>query len=200
MLRTLVALLLALSAGGCATVTTGTTHTVSIVTDPPGAQCQVMRNGVLLGEVGMTPGNLTVQKDSSALTVVCKKDGFEDARGFVLASKEGMTYGNMLIGGAVGLIVDAQSGATNRYGDLAPLRLVPTRFASEPARDEFFNAMAASARSRADADISATRQRSACRTSGAAACETAVTVRSEQRDAELDQIEQRRRRARVDAN
>jgi hypothetical protein len=191
-------LVFAIAAAGCATVTTGTTHTVSVATDPPGARCEVKRSGVLLGVVDPTPGDVVVKKEPNALAITCSKADHEDGRGFVFATAEGMTHGNILIGGAIGSAIDASSGALNKYGKLAPITLVPTRFATPEARDAFFDGLASSVRTAADADLGVARQSDVCR--DAATCDTALKRRTEQRDAELDQIELKRRRARIATN
>jgi len=94
-----------LALAGCATVTTGATHRLEIATDPPGATCTVRRDGVVLGDIPATPGALTVTKAPGALRVTCRKDGYEDASGYAFASKQDMIYGNILIGGALGVAI-----------------------------------------------------------------------------------------------
>lgn len=190
----------ALAATGCATVTTGTTHTVAIATDPPAARCEVARSGIVVGVVEATPGTVNISKEPHALTVTCRKADHEDGRGFVYASPEGMTYGNILIGGAIGAAVDASSGALNKYGALPTITLVPTRFASSAARDAYFDAMAASVRASAEADLATLRPGAGCRDNVLVSCDTTRQRRIAQRDATLDQIELKRRAARIDTN
>jgi hypothetical protein len=189
-----------LIATGCATITTGTTHTVSIVTDPPGARCEVRRNAIVVGVVDATPGSVSVSKESNALAVTCAKEGYEDVRRFVLASRQGMVDGNFILGGAIGTLIDQNSGAANKYGGLPVITLMPTRFVDAQARDEFFSAQAASTRARADADLVAVKHSAVCHGGSSEPCEAAQKARTEQRDAELDQLEQRRRRAQLGAN
>jgi hypothetical protein len=189
-----------LATAGCATVATGTTHTVAIVTDPPAARCEVARSGLMVGVVETTPGSVTISKEPHALTVTCRKADHEDGRGFVYATPEGMTYGNILIGGAIGTAIDARSGALNKYGALPTITLVPTRFASPAARDAYFDTMTAHARASAETDLAALRPGAGCQDNVLESCETKRQRRTAQRDATLDQIELKRRAARVDAN
>jgi hypothetical protein len=62
-----------------------------------------------------TPGNFSVSKSRRDLTVSCSKEGYSPAVAQVESGFTGSTLGNILLGGGVGLIVDAASGANNRY-------------------------------------------------------------------------------------
>lgn len=105
----------ALTLGGCATVIEGTTQNVSVITQPPGASCTVSRDGVVLGAVSSTPGSVKVGKSKNDLAVTCSKEGYETATMNYPSSFNGMTFGNILVGGAIGAVVDASSGANYNY-------------------------------------------------------------------------------------
>jgi hypothetical protein len=47
--------------------------------------------------------------------VSCSKEGYNPAAQRLESSFTGTTLGNILVGGGIGLIVDAASGANNRY-------------------------------------------------------------------------------------
>ena len=106
---------LLLASTACASITTGTSQAVSVVTEPAGAMCVVSRDGETLGVVNPTPGSLTVTKASSALTVRCQRPGHQVALATVASGLQPMTLGNLLIGGVIGLGVDAATGAINQY-------------------------------------------------------------------------------------
>ena len=55
MRRVIGLLLLGVLVQGCATVTSGTTHSMAVMTDPPGAMCQVKRDGQVIAVVNPTP-------------------------------------------------------------------------------------------------------------------------------------------------
>lgn len=121
--------LLALSTG-CATVTRGTTEAMIIETDPAGA------NVVLsTGETCMTPCTLE-KKRKDGFDVTIEKAGFESVEVKVVsqtatAGATGMA-GNVIVGGLIGMAVDAGSGATK---ELSPnplqVKLVPAAVARE---------------------------------------------------------------------
>ncbi len=109
----------------CATITTGTSHTMTVTTEPPGAACILARDGATVGAVNPTPGSVTISKSTRDLAVTCTRDGYAPAVQSVSASFQPATLGNLLLGGVVGIIVDASSGAANRYPDAVALSLQP---------------------------------------------------------------------------
>lgn len=105
-----------LAAGGCATITQGSKQTVYFDTDPSGAKCTISREGegVLYSEI-TTPASLEISKDKDQMKIVCNKDGYKETTVFTDSNFEGWTMGNLLLGGVIGLGVDAASGALNEY-------------------------------------------------------------------------------------
>ncbi|HEX3943044.1 MAG TPA: hypothetical protein VHW69_03045 [Rhizomicrobium sp.] len=104
----LAALGVALS--GCATVIRGETQTVN-VTSPPawGARCVLYNADGYYGDV-ITPGAVTVPRNREDLSVVCTKRGFKDASQSVSSSFNFITFGNLAVGGLVGVTIDATTG------------------------------------------------------------------------------------------
>jgi len=134
----LLAVALVLSFGGCATVVSGTTQTIGINSDPEGADCQFTRKGSLVGRVNPTPGTMHVSKDYESVAVLCKKEGFDDTTGVIGSEFQAATLGNILLGGVIGVVVDAASGAMMKYPETVTFTLVPKLFDSDAARDKFF--------------------------------------------------------------
>jgi hypothetical protein len=124
--------------GGCATLTTSSSQTVTLTTDPAGAACTFKREGKVVGIVNPTPGSLMVSKSHAALEVACVKEGYVDATGTVGSKFQAMTFGNILFGGIIGIAVDAASGATAEYEPQISIRLTPSEFPDVAARDIFF--------------------------------------------------------------
>jgi hypothetical protein len=100
---------------GCATLMEGTGQSVTISTDPAGAACTVDRAGTRLGQVNPTPGSLHIDKSKNDLQVACGKEGFSSSTVSESPKFVGTTFGNVLIGGLVGVAVDAASGANFEY-------------------------------------------------------------------------------------
>ena len=108
-------LLIAAVLPGCATITTGTTQSIFVDTTPAGAVCRFSRSDKEVGAVNPTPGMLTITKDGAPLTVICTKSGYFPNTGVLRANLEPMAFGNILLGGIIGMVVDAASGADRKY-------------------------------------------------------------------------------------
>ena len=115
---------LAMTGGGCATITQGTTQPINIDSDPNGADCTLTREGQALSSV-TTPAPVTIKRHASTIHVVCKKAGYEDGRVIMNSRFETASAGNVLLGGIIGVMVDASSGANTRYENYVLVRLNP---------------------------------------------------------------------------
>ncbi len=110
---------------GCATITKGTTQAVAVSTPgAPGATCTLTSGGIGT-KVVTTPATIVLDKSQDNISVVCKKQCFQDGVGIIASNTESMTAGNVLVGGVVGLGVDAVSGAMNRYNADNQFTMVP---------------------------------------------------------------------------
>jgi hypothetical protein len=110
---------------GCATITTGTSHNLTVVTEPPGATCELRRGDDIIGAVNPTPGSVRISKSTRDVTIRCQRTGMADAVVTLSPDFQAMTLGNILIGGVVGIIVDAASGAAGRYPNSVTLSMAP---------------------------------------------------------------------------
>lgn len=110
---------------GCATITRGTTQTVAINTPGvTGATCVLTSSAVGTMTV-TTPAAVTLSKGSDSVIVRCNKDCYNEGSGVLSSNLEGMTAGNLIIGGVIGLGVDAASGAMNKYAPQVDITMVP---------------------------------------------------------------------------
>ena len=128
---------------GCATLTKGTSQTVTVDTDPSGATCTLTRDAKPVAIVNPTPGSVPVEKAHGTIAIACKKQGYLEAAGNLASEFQAMTFGNILFGGLVGVVVDAASGAMHQYPDMVTITLIPAEFGTVQARDEFFDRMRA---------------------------------------------------------
>lgn len=112
MIRLLLAAALALPCVGCASVTRGTTENISISSTPSGATAEV--SGLDVPTSCVTPCAV-VAKRSADITVTVNKEGYEPQ--VIPLTKEvpptgaAGFAGNLLLGGVVGMGVDAVTGA-----------------------------------------------------------------------------------------
>jgi hypothetical protein len=72
-------MVLALGLSACADG--ATEQAVTVLSDPPGAACQVTRENLDLGSVPATPGSLRVAKGIAPLVVACSAAGYETISG-----------------------------------------------------------------------------------------------------------------------
>jgi len=127
-----------LALGGCATITTGHSQSVVVDTDPQGAACRMTRDEKDVAVVNPTPGTATVSKSFGRLDVQCTKDGYQTTVGVLAADFQAMTLGNVILGGLIGIAVDAASGAMMKYPESVKYTLIPVSFPTESARDIYF--------------------------------------------------------------
>lgn len=125
MSRVLVIAVSAMLLSGCATVTRGTTDQIQIVSEPPGVQARTS-----LGHSCVTPCTIQVQRKDEFAVI------FDDPRFEPLSIPVGTKVqgsgatgfaGNILLGGLIGMGVDASTGAAYDHfpnpvmGQMVPL-------------------------------------------------------------------------------
>ncbi|HEY7978753.1 MAG TPA: TonB family protein [Rhizomicrobium sp.] len=121
-----VAALLAVSVSlsGCASVIKGSSQTIAIATPPTsGANC------LLTSKEGnwpvVTPGVVKVERSKEDIVIRCTKPGWQDATQTIPSNFEGWTVGNLLIGGIIGIGIDAATGAINEYPHTYNVAMIP---------------------------------------------------------------------------
>lgn len=111
--------------GGCASIVEGTDQQVIVNSSPEGARCALTRDGALLGIADPTPQALTLSKSKNDVTIVCEKAGYNEATAILDSEFEAMTLGNLIIGGVIGVGVDAATGALNEYDSQIVVPMTP---------------------------------------------------------------------------
>lgn len=174
--RLIPVLALAALLPACATITTGTTQNVTVVTEPAGAACTLSREGATVAMVNPTPGTAIISRSHRDIAVSCSMAGRQNATATLTSQLQAMTAGNVLIGGVIGIAVDAASGASARY----PENIALTLPAAGPTPAELEAARQAEIRRSFDARIEATR--ATCR---GAACARQIRALEIERDQAL---------------
>lgn len=123
--------------GGCATAVRGTTQRVSVITEPPGAECLLKTRPMeTAARIAVTPGEIEVRRDGWPLTLSCRRPDFIDHNEEVEAveaarvddeSKRRMMTGSTVatstfVAGATGLGITA---ATTGAGVGAAVAVLP---------------------------------------------------------------------------
>jgi hypothetical protein len=140
-MRTIAAAGLALAilaCTGCASVTQGTTHSLRIETvtaqgqQLDGADCTLANDqGTTIAKSGTST---QVRRSSKDLEVSCAAAGLPDAKGRLVSRANAGLAGNIIIGGAVGAVIDHNTGAAYTYPGW--VRLVFGEFNVFDRRDE----------------------------------------------------------------
>jgi hypothetical protein len=124
-MRSLAVVAIAFAVVGCATITRGTTQVVAVNTPGvPGATC-TLTSGSIGAQTVVTPATATLQKGRDNVAVHCTKECYQDGAGVIASNMEGMSAGNILLGGVVGIGVDAASGAMNSYAGEVQVIMAP---------------------------------------------------------------------------
>jgi hypothetical protein len=96
------------SFSGCATITSGTSQTITITSNVDGAA--IFLDGEL---VGMTPFTGKVKKNKNTFRI--EKEGYQIGTVTTSKSLDPLFWGNIITGGTIGSITDFASGAAYTY-------------------------------------------------------------------------------------
>lgn len=99
------AISLGLLFGGCSTIVNGTTQSVSISSDPPGAEVQVDGN-----PAGNTPISVELKRKNNHLVTIML-EGYQTQQITINKVMSGAVAGNILAGGLIGWGIDASNGS-----------------------------------------------------------------------------------------
>jgi PEGA domain-containing protein len=130
-MRWMFVVALAALCGGCATVTRGMNDQVQIESEPPGADIRTS-----MGQTCVTPCTLQFGRKDQ-FTVTASKPGYHTSEMPVQTRVAGAGVagfaGNVLIGGVIGMGVDAASGAMlEHYPNPVMMKMVPLRKGEAP--------------------------------------------------------------------
>jgi len=104
---------------GCASVVNDSTHPIKIETKTvegkliPGAECKLTNDyGSFTAKSGDT---VQVRRSSKDLDIVCKTPEQEDANARAISRANGGMFGNIILGGGIGAIIDHNKGTAYTY-------------------------------------------------------------------------------------
>jgi len=116
-LFTVTALTTTLLTSGCASIVGNSKYPVNVSSTPSGANFTITNKAGVVVHNGSTPNTVTLPSGrgyfkGEAYTITFKKDGYADASTTLETSMSGWYWGNILIGGLIGLlVVDPLTGA-----------------------------------------------------------------------------------------
>lgn len=115
-----------LSLVGCASITGTTGQSISIETrsestQVSGADCEMTNSK---GKWFLkTPGSTQIRRSNDELIVICSKNGYESGQQNVVSVTKGSMFGNIILGGGIGAVVDHNTGAAYEYPTLVQIIL-----------------------------------------------------------------------------
>jgi len=119
---------LASVASGCATVVRGTSESIQVGSIAEGAECVFTRQDKAIGKV-VAPGSIRIERSNTTILVLCKKDGYADAREVFSPVASDFPVGgpSLLLFPllAVGAVVDSATGANHKYQTSLVVKLEP---------------------------------------------------------------------------
>ncbi|MGN6514226.1 MAG: hypothetical protein ACTHLR_00115 [Rhizomicrobium sp.] len=126
---------LGVAVSGCASIIKGHTQSIAITTPPiTGANC------ILSSKEGnwtvVSPGIVTVNKSKEDIQAHCTKPGYQDGIATIPSDFQGWTLGNLLLGGVIGVGVDAATGAINEYPHAFQIPMFPASGAAPAPANE----------------------------------------------------------------
>lgn len=111
---------MAISTGGCATVLNGTSQDVDFRSDPDGAVVAIST-----GQTCTTPCTFSMKRGDD-LRVDFNREGYKPEHVYVQSRLGGSTFGNIILGGGFGAVIDGSNGASNHlYPHPVYIRLAP---------------------------------------------------------------------------
>src|SRR5262245_23029266 len=123
--RCLVAVAMAVAAltSGCASVTSGPQQAVNFQTDPGDADCTLTQSNMEIAKF-KTPNSVVLKRANLPIMMACTKAGYYPTRAMIGSTIAGAAWGNLVLGGIVGVVIDQSTGAAYRYYDPPKFTLI----------------------------------------------------------------------------
>lgn len=119
MYRSLALVLLSTAFTGCATVVNDSSHPMKVETKTEagqavtGAECKLTND---YGSVGVKSGEtVQVRRSSKDMDIVCKHPNNPDANARAISRANAGMFGNIILGGGIGAIIDHNKGTAYTY-------------------------------------------------------------------------------------
>jgi uncharacterized protein YceK len=124
MKKIVLSMLAVVTVSGCSTLTgEGTSQNINVETVDAGTAERVLDAKCdLKNDEGTwtvrTPGTIMVHRSNKALQINCTKDGYVQDTASVESDTKANMWGNIIIGGGIGAIIDHNNGAAYDYPDV----------------------------------------------------------------------------------
>ncbi len=121
----------------CASVVSDDDTVTSIETVPEVARCEL--TGKDFVKAVNTPASLELPSSAAPITLTCSAEGYLPTTEDMDTAADGWILGNILLGGVVGIAIDAARGAGQKYPPKVTVVLEPGEFDDLAARDAWYD-------------------------------------------------------------
>lgn len=130
--KNLLLIVFTLLAASCASVTGGAKKTMAVHTSPTAANMTVTNRSGEIVSSQMTPALIDLKRGAGFFTgekytFTFDKEGFEQGKVTVDATVNGLYFGNFIIGGPVGFLIDPITGAMWTFPEAIHFNMVPRK-------------------------------------------------------------------------
>ncbi len=94
---------------GCCTIVSGRNQSLPVITNPSGARV------IIDGIQQQSPCTLVLDRKHLVYQVRVEKDGYEPTEITLRKGVNGWIWGNLFLGGIIGLIIDISTGSVNKF-------------------------------------------------------------------------------------
>lgn len=114
-------------ASGCASITSDKMQSVAVTTQTMDGKLVEKAKCSLKNDKGSwqvtTPGTVDVHRSAEDLVVECKKDGAPDGIARGISRAAGGMWGNIVLGGGIGAMIDHSNGTGYNYPNDLPVKM-----------------------------------------------------------------------------
>ncbi|WP_299617813.1 hypothetical protein [Pelagibius sp.] len=175
--------------GGCASIASTNVTETNIETDPPAVVCKFYGHHYI--HQVLTPAMVNLPAKAAPITVICEAEDYHRHVAYLDTEADGWIFGNILLGGSIGILIDGASGAGQVYPERLFLPMEPLVFDSVDARDAWFGERRQEIEARWQEQIDAAVRRCEDR-EREISCEDSGKDLADARDEELARLEERR--------
>lgn len=184
----------------CASVMSDNKSVTYLETVPEVAKCEL--HGQDFKRVVTTPNSIPLPSEAAPITVACTAPGYKRVTATLDTKADGWIWGNILLGGGIGLIIDAAKGSGFKYPPKYSIILEPEQFATLDERDVWFDRRKVETETKWTAEIAKLKHQcsNTQSTSGIGesdGCTKILAEADKKKQAELDLNEQARKTAKV---
>jgi len=105
LLTAIIALVMVFNLTSCATIIHGGRQDIYVTSSPSGAVVRVD------GQATSTPGSINLERKKALYVLVFEKEGYNPVEIELRRTVDGWLFGNILLGGIIGLVIDFCTGA-----------------------------------------------------------------------------------------